>query len=92
MSKPVGDGKGTVREHLEQIGKAEDGPEMPDVLAYLWGYFVDLHNGRQYGMAPCPISIESIYCWRNLNKILLSPWEVKAIREIDSAWLRTRGD
>jgi hypothetical protein len=69
------------------------GPPFPDRYAHIWGYFLDLHNGRSYGMSgPNPLSWSDIKAWDDLMAIGLKNWEVRAIKALDLLWLRVMGE
>lgn len=66
----------------------EDEPELPPLeVAYLWGWFCELHAGRGGGLGPAPITWEAIASWATLTDRTPQPWEVDAIRQLDAAWL-----
>lgn len=70
-----------------------NGPEMPQVAAYVWHYFLELHKGRTYGMSgPNPLSYGDISAWCNLTGIGLSSWEVGVIKTLDTAWIRAMNE
>jgi hypothetical protein len=84
------------KDHLAQVAKVKGRmppemipPEFPDVASHVWETFVQLHNGRTVGMgSPNPISWEAIQAWCNLTGIVLSPWEIETVKELDMLWLR----
>ncbi|PKN71192.1 MAG: hypothetical protein CVU54_01865 [Deltaproteobacteria bacterium HGW-Deltaproteobacteria-12] len=62
--------------------------EVADCLLYLWHWFCDLSNGRQYGeFGPMPLSFSEIRAWANLTKIEPEAWEVDVIKQLDRAYL-----
>lgn len=87
LGKP--DKNGTpLRAHLQAAGVEEPNPKpFPEALAYLWGWFLDLHSGRPYGMGPAPMTWEGVLAWATLTGNYPAPWEVRAIRALDSAFL-----
>lgn len=96
-----GKGKTTERDHLEQVAKqlgkqVEDIEQanadaiFPDAASHIWATFIELHEGRTYGMSgPNPISYDIIKSWCDLTQISLSPWELELIKALDSIWLKT---
>ncbi len=93
LSKP--DKNGTPRRaHLETAGIENPNPHpFPEVLAYLWGWFCELGSGRTCGMGPNPITWEAIQAWAQLTGNSPAPWEVRALRSLDAAYLAsTVGD
>lgn len=94
-------GKTTERDHLEQVAK-QLGRQLeeieqfnanaifPDAASHIWATFIELHEGRTYGMSgPNPISYDIIKAWCDLSGISLSPWEVELVKALDSIWLKT---
>lgn len=85
----------TLREHLQgawdQSGIKPpelDVPPLPECAAYVWEYFVELHNRRgNNGFGHVPLSYSEIGWWKRLTRRSLDPWELKAILEIDAAYL-----
>ena len=65
-----------------------DGPDLPDELAFLWGYFTELHETRSGGMGPGPISYSEIDAWQRLTGRELPIWQVKAIKRMDRAFMQ----
>lgn len=66
------------------------GPALPDMVAYLWELFLELHRGRDYGAnGPNPLSWQLILAWTTLTGIRLSPWEVDVIKALDGLWIKT---
>ena len=85
----------TLRDHLEivyrQTGKmpAQLEPvEVPQAILYLWGWFCELSNARQYGeFGPMPISFSEIKAWSDLTHSDPAAWEVATLKEIDRVYL-----
>lgn len=92
LSKP--DKNGTpLRAHLQAAGIDEPNEKpFPEALSYLWGWFCDLASGRTCGMGPNPITWEGIAAWCDLTGTKPARWEVRAIKEIDAAYLASTGD
>jgi hypothetical protein len=94
MERPV-EGGGTVRDQLEAVkrmtGRAPAeliGPELPDHLAYLMAWFDEIDAGRgSSGMGPAPLSSLEIRSWAELAGVRLEPWEHRALRVLDNAYL-----
>lgn len=86
----------TLREHLvaawKQSGikpqELKAVPVLPDLVAYLWSYYLKLHSRRvNYGWGHVPLSYLEVEAWARLNKLVLDPWELDAILEIDDAYI-----
>ena len=86
------------RDELEQIwtqtGKKPKGLEcleIPEPLEYLWRWFKDLNSSRSltaYG--PTPINIVEIKAWKDLKKLYVRPWEISALKAMDTVLLNFR--
>jgi hypothetical protein len=80
---------------LEQVEKTTgkrpkemESQEAPYNLMYLWECFWDINDGRQSGMSgPTALSWHEIRSWSDLSGIEIDPWELKAIRAMDKAFL-----
>ena len=97
-------GKATERDHLEQVAKqlgkqVEDIEQanadaiFPDIASHLWATFLELHDGRTYGMSgPNPISYDLIVAWCKLSGVDLAYWEIEIIKSLDNIWIKTTGE
>lgn len=86
------DDKGVcLRQHLEQVERSTgqaparllNRPHFPDIVAYVWRWFTELDSARQIGMGINPLSHTEIEAWARLNRINLTPFEVRCIRALD---------
>lgn len=96
MSAPADkDGKHTVRQHLEAAArrgiaaaiKELEGPEIPDALEYVWGWYCQLAATRRFnGMSghPEPLTYETIDAWSRLTGHTPTPEEVDALLLLDA--------
>lgn len=83
----------TRRAHLEAAGITEPNEKpFPDALAYIWEWFCELGSGRNCGMGANPLTWEAISAWCDLTGTRPAPWEVRAIKALDAAFLATTGD
>ena len=66
--------------------------KFPEGLEYLWAWFLELSfTGRAYlSGTPLPLSNGEIWAWCQLNRAALEPWELRAVRLLDTAWLAAR--
>ena len=81
------------RAHLESAGVEDPNPKtFPEAMAHVWGWFLELASGRTCGMGANPITWEGMAAWSALTGARPAPWEVRAIRELDSAYLASTGD
>jgi hypothetical protein len=85
------------REHFEQVEKSTgkrppelDGPLMPECTELVWEVFCKLHSTRQAGMGVSPISYTEIECYCRLTGIKLYQWQLRAIKTIDDAYLKSQ--
>lgn len=74
---------------LEQL----ESPPYPDVLEYLWKWFVDLSRSREIFYAPdgTPVKMRlkysDLFMWSHLTRKEIRPYEVDALFLIDSIYL-----
>jgi hypothetical protein len=62
--------------------------EKPACLDYLWQWFCELSNSRQYtDFGPLALSYQEIQAWANLTGKDPAAWEVEAIKQIDRLFL-----
>jgi len=97
-------GSSTEADHLaqvaKQLGKSLEEVEefnsdalFPDAASHLWSSFLQLHEGRTYGMSgPNPISYDIIKAWCELTNVTLAPWEIEIIKSLDNLWIKTIGE
>lgn len=60
---------------------------LADDLAYIWDWFVELHNTRQSGFSANPINFQEIESFCRMSGALIPYWELSVIRKIDSVVL-----
>ncbi len=73
------------RGHLGAI-ETLDGPEVPEALDYLLGYYDELALSRSAGMSGLdPIRYVDIEAWSRLMDMTLEPYEVEGLLQIDMA-------
>jgi hypothetical protein len=101
LDRPLKGGEGSLRDHLEAAEKMAPGASkgeldnptpVPTGLDYLWTWFLELSfTGRTYGQfGAMPISNTELLAWSQLNQVQLRPWELRAMRLLDTAWLASR--
>jgi len=58
-------------------------------MAHIWAWFGELSSARGSSgfSGPNPISYEAILAWSLLTGTVVRPSEVRAIVEVDQAWL-----
>jgi hypothetical protein len=60
-------------------------PDLPAALAPLWQAFCELNASRgSGGMGPANITYPDILAWQALSGVDLNPWEIGAIKAMDS--------
>lgn len=64
------------------------GPQLPQELAYLWRWFVELRSGNRPG---APLSWSEIESYARLMRRSLHKWEVQALKELDNLLMQTHG-
>jgi len=66
---------------------------MPEVLVYLWDWFLQLDNARGgSGFGINPISYSEIQAWAQLLGIRPEPWEVEALKRVDAVRIRVSNE
>lgn len=95
MNKPDQNGV-TEREHLEQVERQtgrrvealEPPTQFPQALSHVWSAFIALSNSRGSGFSgPSPITYEQIKAWKELTETPVVPWEVDAIKRLDTVYM-----
>jgi hypothetical protein len=57
-------------------------------MAHVWSAFITLNNTRTAGFSgPNPITYEQIKAWKELTETPISPWEIKAIKRVDTVYM-----
>lgn len=86
----VGDHMAVVARHRGVDNPLDAGPACPPEIAYLWGCWNELHEGRSSGgMSLNPISWADIEAYSRVLDERLEPWEARAIRAVDNAYMTT---
>ncbi len=68
--------------------KELDVPECPPVVHYIWEWFCQLSNEREYTMdGPRGINSTGIRNWAGLRRITLTAFELEAITRLDRIYL-----
>ena len=73
------------------VDALEKRPTLYPDLFQVWSGFNDLHCSRQIGMSVCPLQLQEIISWLDLNCITDQETRrdyVEFIREMDLAWLK----
>lgn len=62
---------------------ADDQPQLPLELAYLWGYFAEIAGGVAVGgFGPAVVTWGDIGWWSMLMRITLEPWEARTLVQL----------
>lgn len=70
-----------------------DVPPFPELAIHIWSAFLELHNGRTYGMSgPNPISYDTVYFWCQMTGIELTPWELGVVKDLDNEYIKAMGE
>jgi hypothetical protein len=57
-------------------------------MAHVWSAFITLSNTRTAGFSgPNPITYEQIKAWKELTETTIFPWEVTAIKRVDTVYM-----
>ena len=63
--------------------------DIPYGIQYLWHFFCELSNSRDYGEAgPKPITWTEIKSWSELTKSDPTAWEIDVVKAIDRTFLK----
>jgi hypothetical protein len=65
-------------------------PPIPYEYTYIWDWWVTLHKTRPIGMDEGHITFTEILNWSTLLKINVTPFEVRCIMALDSAYITFR--
>lgn len=86
----------TLETHLTSIWRqsgvipdALDTLPVPYDLEHVWNWWLQLQETRPVGMQEGHITYTEMQNWSTLLKINVSPFEVRCIMAIDSAYIRT---
>jgi hypothetical protein len=62
----------------------DDGPEFPELLGYLWGWFQEISWGlAPNGFAPPVITWETLRAWQEITRVgELEPWEARTLVQL----------
>ena len=81
---------GVAVESLAGYPQRQENPhEFPLLMQPLWEMFTELTQTRTSGFSANPIQYSEIIAWCQLTGIKLHPWELRAIRLLDRAYLDT---
>jgi hypothetical protein len=84
------------RDHLEAAAdrgneaaiKALEGPPVPEEVAYLKRWAVELYGRSGIGMSGlAPLTYSTLESWMRLKGVVLEPYEVEALMAIDMAMM-----
>ena len=62
-------------------------PPLPPALAYLWTIYRRLRRRKGGGFGPQPVEWPDIDAFLRHARIVLAPWEIEVIEEIDDLFL-----
>lgn len=66
----------------------ESPTQFPNGLTHVWSAFIALSNSRGSAYAgPNPITYDQIKAWKELTETPLLPWEVEAIKRLDTVYM-----
>lgn len=70
-----------------------DGPEIPAWGEHLWGYWLELHQGRRVGESGSErIAYADLEAWARLCGVALRADEARMIMQIDAAYMAERAE
>ena len=99
LGAPQEDGVALI-EHLrlveEKTGRTPqallDAPALPEGCEELWRVFRELSDCRAWPFGPQRITFADIDSFQRVTGIVLKPWELKAVRRADKAFLAEWSD
>lgn len=60
---------------------------LPELAAFVWVQFLDLHNRRDYGEAgPKRSSWSEIQAWQNVRQMRLEVWQLNLVLRIEDIY------
>ena len=63
--------------------------EFPAMLSNIWEWFIELNDGRSYGMDGAhPLTFTVIKDWSELMGVRLEPREIRVIKKLDNLLLK----
>ena len=81
------------RQQREELEARLNIPSMPEEFTFAWGSFFDLQATRgSNGFSPNPLTYLEIEAYIRLSGRVLLPYEIRAIKVIDSAFLNAQAD
>lgn len=94
LNSPISKDSNLTRyDHLTNIAKQTgedppeltDGPDLPEVVSYIWEWFLELHTSREAGKA---LSFNELESWARLTGRHVMTWEINAIKRMDLEYLQ----
>ena len=92
--RTLGDHEAQIAKTMAELGQkapeeSEDIPPFPWFYKFLFDAFMELHTARSSGFTPNPVSYQEIESWCRLNRVEISPHEVRILRNLDNTVLAT---
>jgi hypothetical protein len=75
------------RHPLYKADEADEAPDVPYELEYIWNWFLKLSRKRQSGFGPGPITSEEIVYWCVRQGVTFTPFEHTVIDQLDDLYL-----
>lgn len=92
----MGKAKITLRDHLQSLYESTgiepeefSRAEIPVETEHIWAWFLSLHAGRVPG---APLAYTEIEAWTRMTRTSLSPFELRAIKEVDFEFLTVQAN
>jgi len=77
------------RQTGRKIEALEPPNPFPKLLSHVWSAFITLSSRRTSGFnGPDPITFQQILSWKELTNTPTEAWEIEAIIQLDSEYLR----
>lgn len=67
----------------------QEAPGLPVLGKHIWDWFVELHKERSNGER---LRLSDIRDWSLVTGTLIEAWELKALRRLDTIWLKAQDE
>ena len=67
----------------------QEAPGLPVLGKHVWDWFVELHKERSNGER---LRLSDIRDWSLVTGTLIETWELKALRRLDTIWLKAQDE
>lgn len=72
--------------------RESSGPEFPELLAYLWHWFLEVIGGCAGGLGPAAITWADLHAWSEMTGSRPEPWETAALMRLSATYAAVRAE